>query len=199
MVTALITISVQAQKINYGLKAGLNLSTLDVSPELDPPAPSTRIGINIGGFAEIELLDKVGLRPEVTLSTQGANDEDTDVTQTVKLTYLNTAVLGQYKMAGGLHFFGGPQIGLLVGGEFEEEDKVDGAQQIYEAKSYYKGVDVAVGIGIGYSLPTGIGFDARYNVGLTDNNDDPLEDAFYNRNQELKSRVLQLSVSYTFK
>lgn len=187
-----------AQDIQYGVKAGLNLSNLEVTPESDPPAPSMRLGFNIGGFAELGLADNIFFRPEVTISAQGANDEDIEVTQTVKLTYLNAAFLAKYKLAKGISIFAGPQLGFLVDGEFLEEDKISGEQDLFNADAVYKGLDLSVGFGVGYELEMGIGLDLRYNLGLTDNNDDPQENAFYGVNQELKSRVIQFGVSYSF-
>ena len=187
-----------AQDIQYGVKFGLNLSNLDVSPESDPPAPSMRIGLNIGGYAELGLADNFIFRPELTISSQGANDEDIEVTQTLKLTYLNAAFLGKYNITDNISVFAGPQVGFLVDGEFLEEDKANGEQDLFNADAVYKGMDIALGLGVGYELEMGIGLDLRYNLGLTDNNDDPQELAFYNTNQELKSRVIQFAVSYSF-
>ncbi|MEN8248125.1 MAG: porin family protein [Bacteroidota bacterium] len=192
------TALLNAQDIQYGVKVGVNLSNLDVAPESDPPAPSMRLGLNVGGFAELGLADNFWFRPELTISTQGANDEDVEVTQKVKLTYLNATFLAKYNLSNSIYLFAGPQVGFLVDGEFEEEDKVSGEQDIFNADAVYKNLDVSVGLGIAYNFDMGIGLDLRYNLGLTDNNDDPQENAFYNVNQELKSRVVQLALSYTF-
>ena len=185
-----------AQDIQFGVKGGINLSNLNVTPVKDPPAPSVRLGINIGGFAELGIVDNLLFRPELTISTQGANDEDPDVTQTVKLTYLNTALLAKYNISNGINVFAGPQVGFLVGGKFLEEDKVSGEQNVFNANAVYKSTDISLGFGIGYDLEMGLSIDLRYNLGLTNNNDDQFGNAFYDIDQELKSRVIQFGLSY---
>ena len=187
-----------AQNIQFGVKGGINLSNLSVSPVKDPPAPAVRLGLNIGGFAELGIIDNLLFRPEIMISTQGANDEDQDVTQTVKLTYLNTALLVKYNIAGGINIFAGPQVGLLVGGKFVEEDRVSGEQNVFNANAVYKGTDISLGLGAGYDLDMGLSIDLRYNHGLTNNNDDQLGNAFYDIDQVLKSRVVQINLSYKF-
>ncbi len=193
-----LSFSVHAQEIKYGVKAGLNVNNLDVSPELDPPKPSARLGVHLGGFAQFDLSDALMLQPELVLSTQGANDEDPEVEQNVKLTYLNLSGLVKYQVGNGFDVFAGPQLGLLVDGEFEEVDKADGSQELYAADAVYKGTDFSFSFGAGYTLESGIHLNLRYNFGLSDNNDDPQELAFYDINQEVKNRTFQISIEYTF-
>ena len=133
--------SLHAQNFRYGVKAGLNISNLDISPEEDPPAPKSKPGIHFGGFLQYSLAEAISVQPEISISTQGANDQDPEVYQRVKLTYLNIPVLVKYQLPIGVNLFAGPQIGFLVGGEFEEEDKASGEQEIYQARDYYKGTD----------------------------------------------------------
>ncbi len=191
-----LIIQLPAQDKKFGIRAGVNMSNLDVSPENDPPAPGSRLGIHLGGFGMFELSEGIIFQPEVLFSSQGANDEDPETFQTVKLSYLNLAGLFKYQLESGISIHAGPQLGLLVDGEFEEEDKVSGEQDIFDAKSVYKGTDLALNFGISYMLEGGLELGVRYNLGISDNNDDPFENAFYDLNQELKSRVLQVSVAY---
>ncbi|MDX1314737.1 MAG: porin family protein [Eudoraea sp.] len=188
--------SLHAQSLSYGVKAGLNLNNLNISPEEDPPAPTLRPGIHIGGFLEYGLTESISVMPEVSVSTQGANDSDPEVDQRVKLTYLNIPVLVKYQLPMGVSLYAGPQIGILAGGEFEEEDKGSGEQEIYQAGDYYKGADLSLGFGAAYTLDMGIGVHIRYNLGLSDNNNDLQGNAFYEPNQTIKSQVLQASVHY---
>ena len=145
----------------------------------------------------MSLNDNLIFQPEVLFSTQGTNDEDPDVTQTVKLSYLNLSGLFKYQLNGGFSLHAGPQFGLLVGGEFEEEDKVSGEQDIFDASSLYKGTDFGLNFGVSYLLEGGLELGVRYNLGMSDNNDDPFENGFYDLDQELKTRVIQLSIGYT--
>lgn len=198
MFTCLCASYLQAQSFKYGAKAGLNLNNLAVNPEFDFPAPAVRPGIHIGGFAQFNLGKSISLQPELTLSTQGANDEDKDDWQRIKLSYLNLAAPYKYTLANKLHFSLGPQLGFLIGGVLEKEDKEDGEIKIRSAKHVLSGMDLALGFGLGYTLDSGIDLHLRYNHGLIDLNDDPADLGFYEHRQSLKSRVFQLSVGYIF-
>lgn len=189
---------VQAQSVKFGVKAGLNMSNLAVSPELNGPAPSTRLGVHLGGFAQFDLVNSFSVQPELMFSTQGANDEDKDDWQRVKLSYLNFAAPFKYTLENNLHFSVGPQLGFLLGGEFEKEDKEDGERKLHNATHLLKGSDLALGLGLGYTLNSGIDLSLRYNLGLNNINHNPADLAFYEPGQTIKSRVFQVSVGYIF-
>ena len=188
----------QAQDFKYGVKAGLNLSNLSVSPELDYPRPNSRPGIHLGGFAQFDLGKSFSVQPELTFSTQGANDEDKDDWQRVKTSYVNLAGAFKYTLQNKIYFSLGPQLGILAGGEFEKEDKEDGERKYHSAGHVLSGTDFSLGLGVGYTLDSGIDLSLRYNLGLSNINDNPADLAFYKPFQTIKSRVLQISVGYIF-
>jgi opacity protein-like surface antigen len=192
----LLSSGLLAQNPDIGIKAGLNISNISVSPELDPPKPSPRIGISLGAYANFGLSESVVLRSEATFSTQGGNDEDTDVEQKVKLSYLNVAGLFDYGITDKIKAFAGPQIGFLIGGELLEIDKVSGEEDVFNATSIMKGIDFSLVFGAGYSLNEQLSFDVRYYLGLNNINNDQLEVAFYDLTQEVKNRNIQVSVNY---
>lgn len=199
LLCACLSISyLQAQNFKYGVKAGLNVNNLAISPEEDHPAPAARLGVHIGGFAQFVLVNNFSIQPELTLSTQGANDEDKDDLQRVKLTYLNIAAPFKYTMGNNLHFSLGPQLGFLTGGTFEKEDKEDGEIKTQNAKHVLSGTDLSIGFGLGYTLSSGIDLHLRYNHGLSDINNDPADLGFYKPFQTIKSRIVQVSVGYIF-
>lgn len=188
----------QAQDFKYGLKTGLNVNNLAISPEVDWPVPASRLGIHFGGFAQFGLANNLSLQPELTFSTQGANDEDKDDWQRVKLNYLNLAGIFKYTMDNNIHFSIGPQLGFLTAGEFEKEDKEDGERKYHNASHLLKSTDLSIGFGLGYTLKSGIDLGLRYNHGLNDINNDPTNVAFYEPYQAIRNRVFQVSVGYIF-
>lgn len=198
MFTCLSISLLQAQSFKYGVKAGLNMSNLAISPELDGPAPSAKLGVHLGGFAQFELANSFSVQPELMFSTQGANDEDHDDWQRVKLSYLNFAAPFKYTLENNLHFSIGPQLGFLLGGEFEKEDKEDGEIKLHSATHLLKGNDLSLGFGLGYTLSSGIDLSLRYNHGLNNINDNPADLAFYEPGQVIKNKVFQVSVGYIF-
>lgn len=125
-----------SQEIKYGFKAGLNLSSL----RGDYPTNTgnitfdnkSKIGFNIGGFAEYKINNKFSLQPELLISTQGGifetkynyhnntyGDYYEKVTQTTKLTNLNLPILLKYYVMEKLSLEFGPQIGFVVGAKIK--------------------------------------------------------------------------------
>lgn len=198
VLTLLGITSLQAQNFKYGIKGGLNISNLSVSPEVDWPPPSGRPGFHLGGFTKFDLKDNFSILPEILYSTQGTNDQDQDDWQRTRLNYMNLAAPFRYTLSMNVHFFVGPQLGILMNGEFEEEDKFDGERKFHNATHLLKGTDLSLITGLGYTLRSGIEFNLRYNFGLTNINDNPADQAFYEPLQNIKNRVFQISVGYIF-
>lgn len=188
----------EAQVLRYGVKAGINLSNINVNPEADPPAPTMRFGVHFGGTLKYELSEKFNLAPELIFSWQGGNDSDPDVDQFVKLTYLNIPIMAEYHINENIYVHAGPQLGFLIGGDLLEEDKVDKEQDLVKANDLMKTFDFSLGFGAGYLLDNGLEIALRYNLGLTNINNDKLGIAFYEPLQEVKNRVFQASVAYNF-
>jgi hypothetical protein len=70
----------------------------------------------------------------------------------------------------------------------------------YHPKSQYKSTDIAWTLGTGYLSPFNVGFDIRYNLGLTDfSNVTPagMQSAPV-QNGSIKNSVLQIGVFYLF-
>jgi len=183
-------------QLDYGVYGGLNFSNLKITPELDPPKPKMLLGFHLGGFARYDLGNSIFLQPEVEFSTQGANDEDGGDFEKIRLSYINITGLAGYAINDQFTVFFGPRIGILASGKFIEEDKTDGQIKEYNAKSLYSSSDFGLNFGVGYKLNSGLGINLRYNFGLTDNNDDPTEEAFYEINQSIQSRTIQLGITY---
>jgi hypothetical protein len=128
-------------------------------------------------------------------SAQGASQKSSfdefEFEANINLDYLNLPLMAKYYVAEGFSLEAGPQVGFLMsakakvsgGGESEEED----------IKDSVKGINFGVNFGVGYKLDSGLNFGARYNLGLSNDNDDSeFPDDTY------KNSVIQLSVGYFF-
>tara|TARA_Y100001968_G_C19198754_1_gene638878 strand:- start:247 stop:870 length:624 start_codon:yes stop_codon:yes gene_type:complete len=187
-----------AQDVEFGVKGGLNFSSINVDPQGDLPNPDGRIGFHLGGVANFGLSEKLDVQAELLLNTLGAKFEEADEIERVKLTYLSLLGALKYNIDDNLNIVLGPQINLLTGGEFEEEDKIENSKESLDANNFYKGTDFSLALGVGYKFDENIELGARYNIGLTDNNDDAIEEGFFDSNQALKNRFLQLSAIFYF-
>jgi len=201
----------QAQEIKFGVKAGLNVSTIggdfgvsEFDSDLREDTKSA-IGFHIGGLAEIMLSDKFALQPELMFSQQGAKVEFTDVVdpefsfeQTTTLSYVNLPIMAKFYPVEGFSIEVGPQFGFLVS---DNDDFTNDSTPDPEDAPEYKSFDYGVNVGVGYKMETGLMFQLRYNIGLADIDDVPdgldglgvLGNTFSRKN-----RVLQVSVGYMF-
>ncbi|WP_447634977.1 porin family protein [Flavobacterium microcysteis] len=169
--------NVNAQKINFGVKGGLNFASIsgDNTKEIDPVA-----AFNFGLLSEIPISEKFSFQPEVMFSGQGYSFKGKD--NLIALNYLNVPLMGKYYVTKGLSIEAGPQLGFLLSAKDEKKD----------VKDSFKTFDFGVNFGLGYKLENGINFGVRYNLGLTDINN---LDNYSGKN---KNGVLQVSVGYFF-
>ena len=169
---------VAAQETHFGLKAGVNIASVNVSPGGDY---NSKAGLHIGGLAHIHLNKNFALQPELVFSMQGGKNEDD---AKLKLNYINIPLLVQYMTENGFRLQTGPQLGLLVSAKAENGDvEVD-------IKDNFTSTDFSWAFGAGYLFPSGFGLDARYNLGISD-----VWDA---NSAKMKNSVFQLGVFYQF-
>ncbi|WP_299222001.1 porin family protein [uncultured Aquimarina sp.] len=184
----------QEESIRFGAKAGLNLANItgDQTDEL-----STRTSFHIGALVEIPLSDKFALQPELMYSAQGAKFEFSEFgftdESTVKLDYLNIPVMAKFYVVEGLSIQAGPQLGILLSAKDEGEDSIDGEYE-EDIKDFVSSIDLGLNFGLGYQLEAGIFFEGRYNLGLTniDDDDEAVNDS------SIRNSVIQFSVGYKF-
>lgn len=191
-------ITLQAQSFQLGVKGGMNFSSLKVDPALDDSNPDSRLGIHLGVFGQIEIGDQLIFQPEFLFQQEGAKFEDNEEIERAKLGYTSIGAGLKYELLERVNLMIIPQIGFLSGGEFEEEDKVENVTEAIGASEVVKGTNLALGFGGGYTFDSGLEISARYNFGLTDTNNDPLENGFFEPGQSVKTRSLMLSVGYIF-
>ena len=186
-------VSVKAQEINFGVKAGLNLASLVGSDDLDDY--DMRTSFHFGAVAEIGISDKFSFQPELLYSAEGAKAEESGFKSTLKLDYLVLPLMAKYYLVEGLSVEAGPQIGFLLSAKskFEGGDE----SETEDIKDNLKGIDFGVNFGAGYKLDNGLNFGARYNLGLADIND--FDDGERESSSDkIKNGVIQISVGYSF-
>ncbi|MBT8259479.1 MAG: PorT family protein [Bacteroidia bacterium] len=165
LVALLFSFSSNAQGVQLGPKAGVNLSTFsgDETDDL-----SSKFGIHFGVVAEFGISETFSVQPEVIYSAQGAEYEESEgYDGKFKFNYLNVPVLAKVEVTDGLHLEAGPQIGFLLTAEDEYDDGA-GDSGTDDIKEFFKGTDFAVAVGASYKMASGLFFGARYNIGVTD-------------------------------
>lgn len=181
MVTGSLMLKAQTH-VELGLKGGLNVATLSVSnnSNIDP-----RISAYLGGLAHIHISKEFAVQPEIFFSGQGAKSTVSNVVNKANLNYIQVPVLLQYLIGTGFRLETGPQVGFLASAKQKAGDVT------VDVKNSYKKTDLAWVFGAGYLTSTGVGFDARYNLGLSKINND--------NGPKVSNRVFSVGLFYQFK
>jgi hypothetical protein len=177
---------VNAQETGFGIKGGVNLTSL----KLDDPGASydSRTGFHAGIFLRGKF-DKVGIQPEVLLFTQRGEGTFALGRAEESFTYLSIPVILKFYPIGGLNLQVGPQFGFLLDGERTYSNALATTKQ--DIKDSYKSSDVSISVGGGYDFGFGLGLDVRYNIGVKDINNEVDGDP-------VKSRIFLVSLGWNF-
>ena len=161
-------------QVQFGVKAGLNLTTLTYSgPASTNPAWKT--SFNAGLVVSVPLSSSLYLQPELMYSGQGYEKAVASQSGIYELGYLNVPVLFRYQHASGFFAVTGPQIGFLLGAN------ADIGGHNTDIKDQFQTTDFSWAFGLGYKFSkTGLGIDARYNIGLTNVAKDSPDETFKN-------------------
>lgn len=170
------------QRTHFGLKGGVNIANLQIEGAGDG---DSRIGFHVGGLAHIHVSRHFAVQPELFYSAQGRRATVAGVEYKTNLDYINMPVLAQYMTGSGFRLQTGPQLGILVSARTGVEDDVDD-----KVGDNYKTPEISWVFGASYLTNSGFGFDARYNLGLSNINDAGPG--------EVKNRVVALGVFYQF-
>lgn len=185
-----------SQEIKYGVKGGLNISNLNNADNIFFGKSKSKIGFNIGGFAEYSINEKWALQPEFVISTQGAKFENSgsefingiietySVKKNVNLTYLTIPLMVKYKLTDKFGAEFGPQVGIALSfvekidahyngkiisteiNAFEDRTIVFNGNS-YPIKANGNRFNLGLNFGLSYDLPNNIFIQARYNFDLT--------------------------------
>ena len=186
LIAMVTTVDTKAQTA-FGLKAGLNLTALDVEdPEL---TYNSRTGYHAGLFLRGRF-DKIGIQPELLLFTQrGEVESSLFGTAEESFTYMSIPIMLKFYPVAGFNIQVGPQFGFLLDGERKYNTFLgSGSEDITE---HYKKSDLSVSVGGGYDFDFGLGLDVRYNLGVKDINNAVNGEA-------ARSRIFLVSLGWNF-
>jgi len=191
-----INIFGQENKIDFGVKAGVNYSTLffgnDVPSEF-PASFNGKIGFHIGGFMRYKFSEKLMLKPELLFSTQGAEyllDTSEIIIDPNNPTFNNNykADINEYMLLLPilLDYYFNPKFDVEFGPQFAyvvSNEITDNNDNIELSLGNYDKFEVDLCLGIGYNFSEKYRVGLRYNFGITERN---------NR----KSSVFQLGLQF---
>jgi hypothetical protein len=166
--------AMQAQGINFGIKAGANFANF--SGDVDTDGITS---FHAGAVLELNVVPTFSVQAEGLFSSQGATYKDTalDIAKDINLDYISVPVMAKfYILPETLSIMAGPQFSFLV----------NDADDAFETKSF----DMAAAGGVEVKIIAGLFAQARYTIGLNNVSDSDTVD--------IKNNVFQLSVGYFF-
>lgn len=175
LITALLlvlSINTQAQLLQLGVKAGLNYANFS-GTEIQTDAITS---YHAGLIAEVKLMDKLAIQPELLYSTQGASYDNAGQEFKNELGYIAIPVLAKIYLGESLSMELGPQASFLLSekNNFDVED--------------YNTFDFGVAGGLSYKITKSLFIQGRYVLGLSE----------VSTNADAKNSVLQFSAGLMF-
>jgi opacity protein-like surface antigen len=167
-----MSVSTQAQLLNFGVKGGLNYANLTGSTTKTDAIASYHVGV----LAEINLSEKFTIQPELLYSTQGATYKTILGDIDNELGYLSIPVMAKIHLNKMISLELGPQASFLL----SEKDEFD----IHNQNTF----DFAAAGGLGFKITKSIFVQARYVLGLTE----------VSKDAETKNSVVQVSAGLLF-
>ena len=171
-IIALVFITnVTAQQFKIGVKFGLASSSLT-----EATTTGNYTTAMLGLQTEYKLKSNFSLGAELYYTRIGAENNNTS--DYLYLDYLNLPVLAKFNVSEKFNIHIGPELGFLLSSSANQ----------YNANDFFKSVNFAGVVGVGYNLGKSFTLDARYHLGLTDISEFIVS----------KTRLLSISVSYYF-
>lgn len=177
---AAATTGLNAQTVSFGIKGGVNVTTVLADNNADR---DSKVSFHAGVLSHIHIDEQFALQPELFYSGQGFKSKSISNLK-ANLNYINLPVLLQYMAGKGFRLETGPQVGGLIGAKLKG-DNID-----KDIKDNYKKVDFSWVFGAGYLCKSGLGVDARYNLGLSNIDD--------TGNDKVKNRGFAVGLFYQF-
>ncbi|MFY7811077.1 MAG: porin family protein [Flavobacterium sp.] len=199
-VVCITTMVCQAQDkkeaTKYGVKAGLNLSTVSIERSVSSEI-NNLAGLHIGFFAHVPLGSKVSFQPELLYSMKGFKENfsggSTKYDATIKANYLSIPLMFQYNFIDKFYAEAGLQGDVLLSANAKETytyyDNSTKTTDV-DVKKVYNSFIFGLNIGAGYQITNQLSANIRYHFGLS--NADDID------NVNFKNRVLQIGLGYSF-
>lgn len=180
------------RNFNFGVKAGLNFSTLNDNEYLRSNA-QTRL--HLGVFSRYRISNRISAKAELLYSMMGAKSNRFSIFDdyTLDLNYLSLPIMAEFNITDRIALELGPYVSVLLSSRQSFSNLNENVDRVDVDNDQVNYVDVGAGIGVLYTLPTGFGAGIRYTQGFAD----ALGDDYFGSASGSNS-VTQLSVYYNF-
>lgn len=155
LIALTLVLGATAQKFDFGLKVGLNVSSLKITFGGYGGTSDDLISFHGGVYGVLKTSDKFGIQGDFLYSAQGGGSSGGG--GNFNLDYLSIPIMLRFEFTPGVNLQAGPQVGFLMRAVVDGQD----------AKSAMNSTDFGLGFGIGVDRPSGVSFGFRYVAGLT--------------------------------
>ena len=187
----LLTLSLSAQQ--FGVKAGLDLTNLNLSSADTSLAFDMGTGYSAGAFAIFELSDVLQLKPELLYAHRSASTGlsllGLEVKTTFDMDYIEVPINLGYMVSDQITINAGTYFGFLLGAELTIY--VLGQVQTQDFKEDMNSTDYGVNIGASYNINESMVINAGYTLVLANLAKDSGDDT-------LTSSAIRISFGYIF-
>ena len=220
----LLALGLNAQSLiptKFGIKAGLNFSSLSISSidGVKPTINSSQIGIAAGICVYIPLSDKWYINPEVLYSQKGASfdydfthdypvDKRTEYATTNQLTlsYVELNPTFSFKANDKLAINFGPSVSYLISEDYTivsaktKGENATGAHVLLDGFYESTALELGLNLGLSYFITEDLLLDIRVSTGFMEAGEvtQPNEAGGSDPAYTLKNRTIVLSLAYLF-
>ncbi|MFC7345152.1 porin family protein [Chryseobacterium zhengzhouense] len=191
------TTSSSASPVKFGIKAGMNVSSLSNDETLEDQG--SKIGFNAGVFANIPVAESFSIQPEVLYSQYGDKYDyvvaGNRYSYANHLDYITVPVMFQYNFIPNLYVEAGPEFGFMVSAKNKAKNETnnDVLAESGNYKDNFNTFNVGIGLGAGYYFTDNIGLTARYVAGVTD-----IAKNRQGNSDAIRNNVFQVGLAFKF-
>lgn len=164
----LVFVQSSASAQRFGVKAGLNLANWSVDPEPEDDFEMLPT-FNVGGLAEFDLSENMGIGVGLQLAGKGAKQEESGDKITINPMYLQVPVNVFYRNSG-FYVGVGPYVGFGLFGNYkfdvqgtEETESIEFGNEIDDDIAP---LDFGLGFEVGYHVIAPLRISVGYDLGL---------------------------------
>jgi hypothetical protein len=156
-----------AQRTTFGLKGGLNLSTVKTDDSEFNEERKMRPTFHFGPVLNIGVSNNFSIQPQLLLQGKGVGIEHDGHTDKFSFLSLDLPVNLLYRSNG--FFIGGcPNLGINLSGKLKaEDDPSENTDFTFGEGGQYKRTNVGLNFLTGYQLRNGLSIQASYLAGLS--------------------------------
>lgn len=170
--------SMKVQKFRFGVKAGLNLSSIEGGESYNY---NPRLGFYLGIVEEFYVTNEISIQPEILYSNQGGTDQDHNSVK-YRLDYLSLPLMIKLYVSDKYSFHLGPQFSYNI---YSKGSYIKNSEIINDFSEANK-FDFGFNMGFGVEITDNMAVNARYHWGITEIRD----------KKDDRNMLLQLGVSF---